>query len=181
MQASMLCWGNLLCSTGGALKREKCYWYMVDYECTDGEWGYAPMEYFDLLIPMPGKTAVVIEQLGVDEPKEMLGVRSCSSGNDDKHLDEKVLGRMSTFISRVTNAHLPAKFAWIAYRFKLWPGIRYGMSSLPTTMKTASGLFTKMNYKILPHLGVIRNIKTKWRTLPWTFGELACLVSQWSR
>ena len=92
MQASMLCWGNLLCSTWGALKPEKCYWYIVDCECTDGNWGYAPMEYFDLLIPMPGKTAVVIEQLGVDEPKEMLGVWPCPSGNDDKHLDEKVLG-----------------------------------------------------------------------------------------
>ena len=86
MQSSMLCWGNLLCSTGGALKPEKCYWYMVDYECTDGEWGYAPMEYFDLSIPTSDDTTVVIEQLGVDVPKEMLGVWSCPSGNDDKHL-----------------------------------------------------------------------------------------------
>ena len=61
MQASMLCWGNLLCSTGGARKPERCYWYMGDYECTDGEWGYAPIEYFDLSIPMSDNTTVIIE------------------------------------------------------------------------------------------------------------------------
>ena len=33
MQDSLLFWGHTLCSTGGAFKSEKCYWYMVDYEC----------------------------------------------------------------------------------------------------------------------------------------------------
>jgi hypothetical protein len=28
----------LLNATGGALKLEKCFWYLLDYECKDGEW-----------------------------------------------------------------------------------------------------------------------------------------------
>jgi hypothetical protein len=27
----------LLNATGGALKLEKCFWYMLDYKCKDGE------------------------------------------------------------------------------------------------------------------------------------------------
>jgi hypothetical protein len=31
-------WSSLLNVTGGALKLEKCFWYLLDYECKDGEW-----------------------------------------------------------------------------------------------------------------------------------------------
>jgi hypothetical protein len=30
-------WGCLLNATGGALKPEKCFWYLLNYECVDGE------------------------------------------------------------------------------------------------------------------------------------------------
>jgi hypothetical protein len=34
-------WSCLLNATGGALKPEKCWWYLLDYTCEDGEWRYA--------------------------------------------------------------------------------------------------------------------------------------------
>ncbi len=34
-------WSRLLNATGGALKPEKCWWYLLDYTCKDGEWKYA--------------------------------------------------------------------------------------------------------------------------------------------
>ena len=30
-------WGELLNANGEALKPEKCFWYLVDYECVEGE------------------------------------------------------------------------------------------------------------------------------------------------
>ena len=41
-------WGDLLCCTGGALKPEKCFWYLVDYECKEGEWQYTDMVDWEL-------------------------------------------------------------------------------------------------------------------------------------
>ena len=35
-----LLWGELLVATVGALKPEKCFWYMLDYECVDGTCQY---------------------------------------------------------------------------------------------------------------------------------------------
>jgi len=29
-------WSTLLNAMGGALKPEKCFWYMLDYTCEDG-------------------------------------------------------------------------------------------------------------------------------------------------
>ena len=37
MQAGLTCWSELLNSTGGAHKPEKCWWYPIHYECVDGE------------------------------------------------------------------------------------------------------------------------------------------------
>jgi hypothetical protein len=34
-------WSCLLNATGGALKPEKCWWYLLDYACEDGKWTYA--------------------------------------------------------------------------------------------------------------------------------------------
>ncbi len=36
-------WSCLLNAAGGALKPEKCFWYLLDYVCEDDEWTYAEM------------------------------------------------------------------------------------------------------------------------------------------
>jgi hypothetical protein len=33
-------WSLLLNATGGALKLEKCFWYLLDYTCYEGEWSF---------------------------------------------------------------------------------------------------------------------------------------------
>jgi len=42
-------WSCLLNATGGALKPEKCFWYLLDYECVDGNgvtWTRCPMRWW---------------------------------------------------------------------------------------------------------------------------------------
>lgn len=146
---------------------------MIDYECVEGSWNYAPMEYFDLSIPTPDNEEVTIAQLGVNESKEMLSVWSCPSGDDTKHLDEKVMGRISQLTNK--NGHLPTNLAWMLYRFKQWPGLRYGMGMLSTMMEVAKNLFNKANYNMMLPLGINSNIKTGWQTLPQAFGGIGLL------
>ena len=130
MQESLLIWGTLLCATGGAFKPEKCYWYMVDYVCDEnGVWDYAAIVEREMLIPMPDGSKVPIQQLDVNEAREMLGVFSCPSGDDSKHIEEKIHGRISKWTTRTKNGHLPSKLGWLSYRFKLWPGMRIGQLS----------------------------------------------------
>jgi hypothetical protein len=46
------------------------------------------------------------------------------------------------------NEHLPMKLGWIAYRFKLWVGVRYGLASLATSLLVAKGVFSRTsNFK----------------------------------
>jgi hypothetical protein len=48
-------WSRLLNAIGGALRAEKCFWYLLDYTCIDGEWTYAIALPKELLITNPGR------------------------------------------------------------------------------------------------------------------------------
>lgn len=171
-QASVDCWAYLLNSTGGSLNHEKCYWWMVDYICVNGEWNYAPQVEWELTIPLPDGSRHPIVQQDVRESKKMLGIWSNPAGNDKKHLEEVVLKKYRTWIDRSKNGHLPAKLNWISYYFKLWAGMSYGLATLATSTHTIAHLLDKMDYEALPLLGVIRSIKKDWRTLPRAFGGI---------
>ena len=43
-------WSDLLQATGGALKPEKCFWYLLDYKCDEGIWSYVDTSDFELKI-----------------------------------------------------------------------------------------------------------------------------------
>ncbi len=60
------------------------------------------------------------------------------------------------------NAHLPARMGWVAYRFKLWAGIRYGITTLAILLNVACGLLCTKNFHCRSFLGVNPNVKREW-------------------
>lgn len=73
---------------------------------------------------------------------------------------------------RMKNAHLPSYLGWLAYRFKLWPSIRYRLGAMTNDMEEISSLLDKQDYKTMSSLGVASTIKTGWRKLHSTFGGI---------
>jgi len=171
-QASVDGWAYLLNSSGGSLNPEKCYWWMVDYICINGEWNYAPQVDWELTILLPDGSRHTIAQQDVRESKKMLGIWSNPAGDDKKHLDEIIIKKYRTWIDRSKNGHLPAKLNWISYYFKLWAGMNYGLATLATPTHKVAHLLDKLDYEALPLLGVIRSIKKEWRNLPRAFGGI---------
>jgi hypothetical protein len=79
---------------------------------------------------------------------------------------------MKQWASRIKNAHLPVHLVWKAYRYKLWPGVRYGIATLATPLSATTSLLHSLEFKILGSMGVNRHIKTEWRTLAREFGGI---------
>ena len=80
-QIELTQWSTLLNATGGALKPEKCFWYILDYTCEDGEWTYAKMEPRQLFITNPDgtKSQITQEEVTVSKmlrPEEMKSTSS---------------------------------------------------------------------------------------------------------
>jgi hypothetical protein len=165
-------WASLLIATGGALNPSKCYWYMISSKCCNGLWEYHNNTQHKLAILLPGGDCTEIAQLLVTEGKKMLGVWSSPTGSDTKHLQEVVLGKMSKWVGRLKNAHLPVHLAWKAYRHQLWPSIRYGIGTLATSRKDIKDLLHKLEFEMLSYLGVNQHVKTEWRRLPREFGGI---------
>ena len=57
-------------------------------------------------------------------------------------------------ISKMKNGHLPACLGWVAYKFKLWPGVRYRLATLAMPLEAAQKAPQGKNFHILPFLGV---------------------------
>jgi hypothetical protein len=70
------------------------------------------------------------------------------------------------------NGHLPVRLGWMVYRFKLWPGIRYGLATLAIPLTAARRVLLQENFHSLLFLGVNRNIKREWRMIHCAFGGI---------
>jgi hypothetical protein len=162
-------WSLLLNATGGALKPEKCFWYLLDYTCYEGEWSYAMHSDFELLVTNPDGSRSSIKQEEVATSKKTLGIYDAPSGGSQGHL-EYIHGKLTTWITRMKNGHLPAHMAWIAYKLQLWPGLRYGLGTMTNDIEATDAIFDKDDYDIMPILGVARTVKRELRKLHTTFG-----------
>jgi hypothetical protein len=67
-------WSCPFNATGGALKSEKCFWYLLDSECFEGEWTYADEMTMEQRITSPDSTKSPIKQEKVTESKKNLGI-----------------------------------------------------------------------------------------------------------
>ena len=111
-------WSCLLNATGGALKPEKCFWYLLDYECMDGEWKYADSALQELSITNPDGSTSPITQEHVTTSKKTLGIHDSPSGGNSTHLSY-IKEKVRTWVGRMANGHLPSHMAWVAYRHQL--------------------------------------------------------------
>jgi hypothetical protein len=66
IQSSIVNWGNLLIVTGGALQPENCFYLIISFKWTKGEWSYRDNSIignFGVAVPLPGGASAAI---GID-------------------------------------------------------------------------------------------------------------------
>jgi hypothetical protein len=154
-QIEMEQWSCLLNATGGALKPEKCRWYLLDYTCVDGKWTYADMAPRKLLITNPDEMKSAIKHKDVLVSKKTLGIYDTPAGGNEGHL-VYIKSKATTWVNRMTNGHIPSNIAWVGYRHQLWPGLRYGLVTMTNDIEPAAKLLDDVDYKTLNVLGILR-------------------------
>jgi hypothetical protein len=137
-------WSHLLNATGGALKPEKCWWYLLDYTCKDGEWKYTDAVPRELYIINPDGTKSTIKQEGATVSKKTLGIYDSPAGGNNDHLDY-IQGKAMKWVNRMANGHLLSHMAWVAYKHQLWLGLRYGLGTMTNDSAPAQTLLDKVD------------------------------------
>ncbi len=172
LQGAAWAWALVLNVTGGVINPKKSRWTYAGYKWTNENWAYEKQP--DLLVetPLPDGSPATISQAEVSMAEKALGVWSTVNGDDKRHLLNNITGRFMKWTSKMTNGHLPAWLSWIAYKFKLWPGIRYGLATLAMPLSLAQATLQKENFCILPFMGINWNMKREWQTLHRAFGGI---------
>jgi hypothetical protein len=80
-------WSLILNATVGALKLEKCFWYLPDYTCKEGVWSYAVHSDFELSVTNPDGSRSSIKQEELSTSKKMLDIYDSPAGGNQGHLE----------------------------------------------------------------------------------------------
>ena len=168
-QLELAHWSCLLNATRGALKLEKCFWYLLDYECVDGEWKYADMVPRELVITKLDGTTSPISQEQVTTSKMTLGIHDSPLGGNLAHLTY-IKEKVGVWVSRMMNGHLPRHMAWVAYSHQLWPGVWYGLGTMTNNLEVTNNLLHNEDYRMLNVLGVACSVTKGLCWLHTSFG-----------
>ena len=90
LQVSLESWSQLITTTGGSLKPEKCFYYLISFQWDkDGKWSYARNKNnleLDNGVHLPYREVAAIKHLSLDTAKVTLVTSSCTSGNSKASL-----------------------------------------------------------------------------------------------
>jgi hypothetical protein len=115
LQEAVINWGKLLIATGGALKPEKCSYYLISFKWkADGTWLYDQNElnpHFTLGMPMADGSLEEIEHLLISKAIKTLGSMMCLLGSSVSAIKlMKTLGQ--EWVDRVLASSLSCWNVW---------------------------------------------------------------------
>jgi hypothetical protein len=118
-----------------------------------------------------------IELKQFDDPTVTLGTAQCPSGAPDAQLSRMKQHGLD-WADRASTTPLPCYVNRMSHDLMLVPRMKYGIECLLATPSELSKDMRKVMYRCLPYLGVNRNYKAEFCTLPHMFHGLE-LVDCW--
>jgi hypothetical protein len=122
----------MLHTTGGLLKPQKRFWYMLSWIWKKGKASLKTLYELPqnpLYIPQPDRTRVPIQLKAISDPEKKLGVDTCPTGNFSYHLAQ-LLTTGSEYAERLSSRRLPARNAWMGTCYQLFPKLIYGAAAV---------------------------------------------------
>ena len=177
MQDSMTNWGKLLIATGGSLKPEKCFAYIISFEWDkNGKWKYQANEEYeeaDLTVPLSDGTSQVIDNLPVDECRETLGMVTCPAGANHGAI-EKMQEKAQEWIDRAKNGKMQRRSMWFMSDVQFWPSVKYGLCANTASLAELAECLQTQYRQMLPLGGIVRTCYVPIRQLDRGFYGAGC-------
>ena len=168
-------WAGLVHTTGGSLKPQKCFWYMLGWIWKKGKSRlktFARLPQTSLYIVQPDETRMSISIHKCNDPEKKLGLFTCPTGDFPHHVGQLVLVRIG-FAERLNSQILPDRDAWMGTQYQLFPKLIYGASAVTHSPHKLEKAYQSIWYKLLPSLRVNRNITKEYPMLPLRYQGLA--------
>lgn len=167
VQRAILDWGHLAIASGGSLKADKCFWYLISFRFRNGIPYYKTLDELpsrQLVIPNPDGTLSPIELKTSDKATKTLGVFQDVEGTPDAQL-EKMQQHGFDWADKAATKPLPRTLCRLSHDHQLVPRMKYGIECLLATPSELSEAMRKVMRRCLPYLCINRNYKTEFITL----------------
>ena len=161
-QKAIDCWNAALNVSGGTLRPEKCYWYLLDFIWKKGVCSLINRDMYSITVTDEHGTRSQIEQKDHSCAMEALGVWQNLLGDNKQQTKELIS------IARQANAALgempiPRHLCWQALRQSVWKKIEYVLPAVPLTEKQGNDIAKELYTPLLPRLGCNRNFPNRLR------------------
>ena len=184
LQRSITSWSQLLIASGGALKPQKCFFYLMSYYWDrQGKWHYAKNEAdpkYEITVDLPNGSSAPIDHLSVHEARITLGMSSCPSGTPDSSLcalyDDAEPGALEVmqnkavaWANQAKNSGLRPRDIHFSVERKFWPKVKYGLCAVSDSYDALVQAMHKPYYILCPLAGVVRSARRDIRFLDTGF------------
>eukprot|EP00956_Cyclotella_meneghiniana_P010074 scaffold13929_cov79-Cyclotella_meneghiniana.AAC.4 len=184
LQFSLDSWSQLLIATGGSLKPEKCFYYLIGFVWDrQGKWQHVSVEGdedYGLTVILPDQSRAAIEHLSVNEARITLGMSSCPSGNADsllaKEKDEAspspldlMRDKAMAWVNTAKTSGLNRRDVHFSVERKMWPKISYGLCANSAPYNEIVQAMHKPYHTLCALGGLVRSAKRELRYLDGGF------------
>lgn len=119
-------WVGILRATGGAIRPDKSFWYLISWHFRNGKWSWQSQDQ------TPGEIRVHdadnqlrnLDRLAPNEARKTLGVFVAPNGNWRKQIDY-LKEKSRVFASQLETNFISRSEAWYAFRFSFLKAIEY--------------------------------------------------------
>jgi hypothetical protein len=157
LQESVINWGKLLITTGGALNPAKCSYYLISFNWkADGTWIYSTHEIrpeLQIRVPLADGSLAEIEHLPVNRAVKMLGSMTCPSGSNMAAL-QRMQTQGQEWVDRVNSGKLSRRNVWVMLDRRFWPRLGFGICNNTASWDDLEYCLKKVYWQLLPRGGV---------------------------
>ena len=166
-------WTDALWATGGVLRPEKCWWYMVSFKWNGSKWRYARINESEgeILVPDHARVATPVSRIEYNTPMRTLGVRIAADGNT-RGEKEYLLSKSIEWSDQIKKAFLYRSETALALTTTIARTWAYPLQATSFSKSECEDIM-KPAYKIvLSKMGINRNIPLVYRYAPKSMNGL---------
>ena len=166
-QQYIYAWCKYLWVTGGALRPEKCWYTLVNFQWVDGFWSYQNdlSSYPKLHAINSAQVSQPIRQLKISEGARILGVRIAADGNNEMEKEYQIQCTKE-WAENIKQGYLTRYDAILAVKTTISKTWAYPLSATTFSFQDAVDIMTPAYQAALPKIGCNRHLPLVYRYGP---------------
>ena len=166
MQKLINSWGDLMEVTGGALRTDKSWYYLIEYVWKHGKWTASDPDIpIDLMATDMSGQRIALSHLRCNEAAEMLGVWMAPNGDRTKLISE-LRAKAVEWGGKITRGNTSRNEAWTALNSNISASLKYPLPACTLTKKECKSIMWPAIKAALPRSGIASVIAGKIRDGP---------------